>query len=221
MRDSKIVELLKTFSLEEWRSCTKYLDWQFNGKGKAWVLFKYLKSCKNDWLLKKLHIDKVQQKITPRLSRKVLMNYRQQLKAELENFLLFESQRKKNRKLDQQLILGELYKQRGLYRLYKDLQTKIEEEASHLANYDLFTDLKLMIWHHLRYFSETISKNQRIESLKKAHFYSERFHQNIALFYEIEATNLHLLFNQKVFSEKDIKTDQLNGLLKKTGKACF
>ena len=213
MKTSKIVQLLKTFTPSEWTSCGKYLAWQFKESSIELRIFYYLKSCKKNWDTSKLNKEVVKQSIAKKLTDKDFLSRRSKLKLALEAFLLLEAQKDKERKFDQQLILGELYKKRGLYNPFKDLQKEIKKGAEKLQDYDLFTDLKIMQWHHQRYFSETLSKDKRISSLKLAYNHLERFYQSTKLFYDTETLSLQLLFNLPICSTETALPNPLKTLL--------
>ncbi len=213
MRDSKIVQLLKTFTTSEWTSCGKYLNWQFKKNAIELSLFYYLKNCRKNWETNKLDKAEVKKRIAKDLTDKDFLSRRSKLKLKLESFLLLETQKDKERKFEQQLLLGELYKKRGLYSSYKDLHNEIEKEKEKLKIYDLNTDLKIMQWYHQKYFSETVSKDRKIKFLKEAYHYLDRFYQSSKLFYETEAENLHLIFNQIILFEEKVDVNSLRVLL--------
>lgn len=213
MKTSKIVQLLKTFTPSEWTSCGKYLAWQFKADAVELALFNYLKRFKKSWDSPKLEKEIVKKAVAKHLKDKDFLSRRSKLKLRLESFILLEAQKDNERKLEQQLLLGELYKKRGLYRAYKDLQGEIEKEKQALKTYDLNTDLKIMQWYHQQYFSETLSKDRKIQWLKGTYHYLDRFYQSSKLFYETEAESLHLIFNQMLTLEEQTDKNQLRLLL--------
>lgn len=218
MKTSKIVQLLKTFTKSEWTSCGKYLNWQLKENSVELSLFNYLKSSRKDWGSDKLNKDTVKKNVAKNLTEKDFLSRRSKLKIKIESFLLLEAQKDKEKKFDQQLILGDLYKQRGLYNAYKDLQTEIENEIVNLKAFDLATDLKMLLWYHQQYFSEALSNNRRIDSLKLANQYLERFYQSNKLFYETEILNLQQLFNLPICSTEDTTPNPLKILLQELHK---
>ena len=212
MKTSKIVDLLKTFSKAEWRDCTNFLAWKYKETGLEWELFKYLKKFRNDWENEALRIETVIKQLVPNLEKRRFQEKRSRLKSKLDAFLVY--QKETNESLfQQQLILGEIYKERGLYNLYKDLQKPTKKSADNLKSNDLFTNLKLLLWHHQRYFSEAITSDNRIESLRKANYYLDQFHQNLKFYYQLEIENLNQLFYQEVYSKSISNKSELNILL--------
>ena len=70
-----------------------------------------------------------------------------------------------------------------------------------------------MQWYHQQYFSETLSKDRKIQFLKEAYHYLDRFYHSLKLFYETEAESLHLIFNQMLTLEEQMDKNQLRLLL--------
>lgn len=218
MKNTRLVQLLQTFTATEWTSCTKYLRWQYKSDAVELLLFEYLKGCKKKWNSKKLDFTEVKKNVAPNLIDKDFLSRRSKLKLKIESFLLFEIQKEEEHKFDQKLLLGELYKRRGLYNAYKDLQVGLKKEAEKLKIYDLTTYYKKMQWAHQQYFSELSSKDRKINFLKDAYRDLNKFYETLNLFYETEAENLYSLFNQIIILD-DYKTqNELKILLQELEK---
>jgi len=198
MKSSKIIDLLKTFSKAEWRDCTNFLAWKYKERGFEWKMFKYLKNYKGDWENDALEISIINKKIAPSLARKRFLEKRSYLKSKIDIFLVSNVEETDAYKIDKYLLLGKIYKARGLYHLYKDLQKPIEKSARKLIVNDLSTNFRLLKWNHQRYFSEMIDLDNKISFLEKSMDHLEQFYQNISLLYETEAKNLEQLYNREI-----------------------
>jgi len=213
MKNSKIIDLLKTFSKAEWRDCTNFLAWKYKEKGIEWELFKHIKKYRGDWENDALEIRATNKKIAPGLEKNRFLEKRAYLKAKIETFLIHNRQETATYKIEKYRLLGDIYKERGLYHLYKDLQNPIERSTKKLITNDLFTDLKLLLWQHQRYFSEIMSVADKIDFLEKSSYRLEQFYQNLKGYYETEAENMSQIYNKKAILSQYPIEGQLNEIL--------
>ncbi len=219
MKNSKIIDLLKTFSKAEWRDCTNFLAWKYRERGIEWELFKYIKRYREDWENNALILLTINKKIAPKLERKRFLEKRSYLKAKIESFLVSNVQETETYKMEKFRLLGEIYKKRGLYHLYKDLQKPTEKTSKKLKVNDLFTNLKLLEWHHQRYFSEILDLGDKIIFLEQSMEHLEQFYQSLKFYYSTEAKNIHQLYNKEVdISNKENKHHPIDTILSALNK---
>ena len=205
MQNSKLLQLLKSLTKNEWRLCSKFVrSPYFNEQKKVIALFDYLHEAAPRFVPKRIHKEVVYEHLFPNTPFRSIRI--RQLMSSLcrlvEQFLIQEEQKKE--KNHQQLQLVKSYQQRSLTKLFeraiKDLQQLQQKRISKNADY---------FFYQWRIYS---ALKQQIENQHKRNVepYLQELSDNLDVFYLIHKLKIsYEALNYQRFAPKEYRLSLL------------
>lgn len=213
MYDKKLLRIIASMEEEELKACRKYLKAFLNSKSDEFLLFKYIWDTKHNLQSKKLELSRTHNRLKPDIKLKSFLNILSRLTKHIENFLIFHKLSDDSKKFDRGLMLGEIYKRKGLYDCFNEVHKELENLSTKMNEFDLKYHWNAMLRHEQIFFSEHLPKGGRIKSLIKIDEHLKKFSAEWSLFSEIESINREKLLNKAIVFPDTFESTPLEKVL--------
>ncbi len=218
MHKKKLIRIIVSMDDQELKACRKFLKATLSSSSDAQQLFDYIWSTRKNFQSKKLEIERARVRLKPHITPKSFLNILSSLTKQIELFWLIRELSSETRKFDYALMLGAIYKKKGLYSCFDEIHKELDTFSQEMTPLDLKKNWQLMRRHEQIFFSESLPKEGRIHELVKADEHLKKFYAEWRLFCDIEAINQKKIFNKENLFPAVYDATPLENFLQKLAK---
>ena len=207
MYQSKLFQVLKSFTEKDWKEAKKFILIQIDPTSEPGILFSYILKYHKDLSSKNLAIEKVQGKLFADKSRKSIQNIMSKLLSVLQDYLRW-NWLKTNEKEYELALLASL-RERGIFKLFEPKSKEYQKLIKTHKPKEIWDSYREIRNNHMRIFSANASiQGIDFENIEIAIRQFKRLNQDTASFL-FAALHYYQEFYEKDYKEQIIELKKL------------